>query len=171
MNLNKAILIGRVTRDPEMRTTSSGQNVSQFGLATNRVWNNNQGERQESTEFHNVVAWGRLAEIVGNYVKKGTLVMVEGRIQTRSWQGQDGTTKYKTEVVCENLQLGPRSSNQGGGNYNQNKDSSFSGQEQKSQKSTAKAEDETPTINLDDEGNPVEENDDNNQPPDAVMPF
>lgn len=110
MNLNKAFLIGRLTRDPESRTLTSGQTVSNFGLATNRVWTNSQTkEKQEQTEFHNIVAFGRLADICNQYLKKGSLTMIEGRIQTRNWQGQNGETKYRTEIVAESMQMGPRS--------------------------------------------------------------
>lgn len=109
MNLNKVFLIGRLTRDPESRTLPSGQTVSNLGLATNRVWTNQETkEKQEQTEFHNIVAFGKLADICNQYLKKGSLVMIEGRLQTRSWQDQNGGTKYKTEVVTERLQLGPR---------------------------------------------------------------
>ncbi len=107
MNLNKAIIVGRLTRDPEARTTTSGHNLTNFALATNRVWNDQQGNRQESTEFHNIVAFGRLAEICSQYLNKGRLVLIEGRIQTRSWQDQNGVKKYRTEIVAENMQMGP----------------------------------------------------------------
>ena len=114
MNLNKAFLIGRLTRDPESRTLPSGQAISNFGLATNRVWvNPDNHEKQEQTEFHNVVAFGKLAEICNQYLTKGSLVLVEGRIQTRSWQDQNGGTKYRTEVVMEKLQMGPKSGQSG----------------------------------------------------------
>ena len=104
MDLNKAMLIGNITRDPELRSTPSGQSVANFGLATNRVWKDpNSGERRESAEFHNIVAWGRLAEICGQYLRKGSKIFVEGRLQTRSWQGQDGNKRYMTEVVMENM--------------------------------------------------------------------
>lgn len=104
MDLNKAMLIGNITRDPELRSTPSGQSVANFGLATNRVWKDpGSGERKESAEFHNIVAWGKLAEICGQYLRKGSKVFVEGRIQTRSWQGQDGNKRYMTEVVMENM--------------------------------------------------------------------
>jgi single-strand DNA-binding protein len=109
MNLNKALLIGRLTRDPESRTLPSGQNVSNFGLATNRVWTNENREKQEQTEFHNIVAFGKLADICNQYLTKGSLILIEGRIQTRSWQDQSGGTKYRTEVVVEKLQMGPKS--------------------------------------------------------------
>jgi single-strand DNA-binding protein len=108
MNLNKAIIIGNLTQDPEVRTTPTGQSVASFTIATNRVWNNPQGQKQEQAEYHNVVAWGRLAEIVGQFLGKGRLAMVEGRIQTRSWDDQAGNKKYRTEIIAENIQLGPR---------------------------------------------------------------
>lgn len=108
MNLNKAFLIGNLTRDPELRTLPSGQPVVNFGVATNRAWKNKEGQPQQQVEFHNVVMFGRLAEIAKQYLKKGSLVMVEGRIQTRSWEGQDGQKKYRTEIVGEAMQLGPR---------------------------------------------------------------
>lgn len=110
MNLNKAIIIGNLTQDPEVRTTPTGQSVASFTIATNRVWNNPQGQKQEQAEYHNIVAWGRLAEIVGQFLGKGRLAMVEGRIQTRSWDDQAGNKKYRTEIIAENIQLGPRGS-------------------------------------------------------------
>lgn len=109
MNLNKAILIGNLTRDPESRTLPSGQAVSNFGLATNRVWfDSNTKEKKQQVEFHNIVTFGKLAEICNQYLKKGTLVMIEGRIQTRSWQAQTGETKYRTEIIAEKMQMGPK---------------------------------------------------------------
>ena len=119
MNFNKAIVVGRVVRDPEIRTTPSGQNVASISVATSRVWNTNSGEKQEKTEFHSIVAWGKLAEICGQYLTKGQLVLFEGRIETRTWEGQDGVKKYKTEIIAENMQMGPRARSQesGGGPY------------------------------------------------------
>lgn len=109
MNLNKVVLIGRLTSDPESRTIPSGQNVCSFGLATNRTWTNKQtNQKEEKTEFHNIVLWGRLAEIASQYLNKGSLTCIEGRLQTRSWQDQSGTKKYRTEIVGENIQMGPR---------------------------------------------------------------
>jgi len=108
MNLNKAIIIGNLTQDPEVKKTPTGQSVSSFGVATNRTWTDNQGQKQTQAEFHNIVAWGRLAEIVGQYLTKGGLVMIEGRIQTRSWTDQQGAKHWKTEIIAENIQLGPR---------------------------------------------------------------
>jgi len=112
MNLNKVFLIGNMTRDPELKTLPSGQPVVNFGLATNRMWKGKDGSQQKQTEFHNVVMFGRLAEITKQYLKKGSSVMIEGRIQTRSWDGPDGNKRYKTEIVAEAMQMGPRS---GGG--------------------------------------------------------
>ena len=98
------MLIGNITRDPELRSTPSGQSVASFGLATNRVWKDpSTGEKREAVEFHNIVAWGRLAEICGQYLRKGSKIFIEGRIQTRSWQGQDGNKRYTTEIVAENM--------------------------------------------------------------------
>ncbi|MDP2648178.1 MAG: single-stranded DNA-binding protein [Candidatus Yanofskybacteria bacterium] len=116
MNLNKVFIIGRLTQEPEARSTASGQNVTTLRMATNRVWNNQStGQKQEATEYHTVIAWGRLGEIASQYLKRGGLVMIEGRLQTRSWQGQDGNKRYNTEIVAEGLQLGPRTAGVGTG--------------------------------------------------------
>jgi single-strand DNA-binding protein len=110
MNLNKVFILGHLTVDPTAKTISSGQTVTTFGLATNRTWTNQQTkQKEEKVEFHNVVLWGRLAEIASQYLKKGALLLVEGRLQTKNWQDQSGTKKYKTEIVGENIQMGPRS--------------------------------------------------------------
>ena len=110
MNFNKAIIVGNVTRQPEVRTTPSGAQVVNFSIATNRFYNDrNTGERQQEVEFHNVVAWSRLAEIIEQYVNKGSLILIEGRIQTRSWDDKTtGQKRYTTEIIAENIQLGPR---------------------------------------------------------------
>ncbi|MDA2921809.1 single-stranded DNA-binding protein [Patescibacteria group bacterium AH-259-L07] len=109
MNVNKAIILGNVTRDPEVRTTPSGQTVASFGVATNRFWTDKEsGEKKQQAEFHNVVAWRRLAEIAQKFLKKGSLVYIEGRLQTSSWEDQQGNKKYRTEIVTERMQLGPR---------------------------------------------------------------
>ena len=108
MNLNKVFIAGRLTADPDLRTTPSGTNVVSFSVATNRVWKDKNGERREETEFHNVVAWGRQAEIVNQFLKKGSLILVEGRLQTRSWEGKDGQARKTTEIVAERIQLGPK---------------------------------------------------------------
>lgn len=109
MNVNKVFLIGNLTSDPDLRTLPSGTSVSSFGLATNRIWNSPQGGRQQEAEFHNVVAFGRNAEIVSQYLKKGSLAFVEGRIRTNSWEGKDGIKRHRTEIIAERIQLGPRS--------------------------------------------------------------
>ena len=101
-----------------MRTTPSGQPVCNFSIATNRTWTNPETkEKQEKAEFHNIVAWRRLAEIANQYLKKGSLVMIEGRIETRSWDDQSGNKKYRTEIVAENMQLGPRASGSDDSSY------------------------------------------------------
>ena len=120
MNLNKVFLIGRLTQNPETRTTPSGQLVCSFGLATNRVWTNQEtSQKEEKTEFHNIVLWRRLAEIASQYLTKGSLLLVEGRIQTRSWQDNSGGKRYKTEIVAENIQLAPKSLSPKDQNQNQ----------------------------------------------------
>ena len=108
MNLNKVYLIGRLTQDPEARSTPSGQSVTTVKMATNRVWNDQSGQRKEATEYHTVIAWGKLADVASKYLKKGGLVMIEGRLQTRNWVGQDNLKRYVTEIIAEGLQLGPR---------------------------------------------------------------
>ncbi|MCX6767024.1 MAG: single-stranded DNA-binding protein [Candidatus Moranbacteria bacterium] len=117
MSLNKVLLIGNLTRDPELRSTPSGQSVANFAIATNRVWKDPQsGEKKEAVEFHNIVVWRRLAEIAGQYLRKGSKIFLEGRLQTRSWQDQSGTKKYMTEIIAENMQMLDRKP-QGGAPY------------------------------------------------------
>ena len=115
--LNKVMLIGNLGRDPEVRSTPSGQQVATFSIATNRRWKDRDGNRQEQTEWHNIVCWGRQAEIAGQYLSKGRQIFVEGRLQTRSWDDkQTGEKKYRTEIVCDNFQmLGSRSGGGPGG--------------------------------------------------------
>ena len=115
MYLNKVILYGNLTRDPELKALPSGIQVASFGLATNRVYKDKNGARQESTDFHNVVVFGRQAETTTQYLKRGASAMIEGRIQTRSWDGKDGEKKYRTEIVADRIQFGPRAG-VGGGN-------------------------------------------------------
>ena len=118
MNLNKVMLIGRLTRDPEMRYTPSGSPVTSFSLATNRYGQGTDGEKKEYTDYHNVVVWNigkrNLAEIAGQYLHKGSLVYVEGRLQTRSWEGQDGQKRRVTEIIANDVQfLEPRGAGSG----------------------------------------------------------
>lgn len=102
-SLNKAMLIGNLTRDPELRKTANGQSVASFSIATNRSFTTQTGERKEQADYHNIVAWGRLAEICAQYLTKGKKVYVDGRIQNREWEGTDGQKRYRTEVVAENM--------------------------------------------------------------------
>jgi len=115
MDLNKVMLIGRLTADPELRTIPNGQSVATFGLATNRRWTDRDGQKQQSVEFHNIVVWGRQAETTSQFLKKGAMAYIEGRLQTRSWDGQDGQKRRTTEIVAERVQFGPRAMNPGGG--------------------------------------------------------
>lgn len=103
MDLNKVMLIGRVTKEPEVRTIPSGQTVATFSMATNRQWTDQAGQRQEKGEFHNIVAWRKLAEIIQQYVKKGSKIYIEGRLETRSWNDAQGVKKYRTEIVADNM--------------------------------------------------------------------
>lgn len=152
MNVNKVVLVGRLTRDPEMRTTTSGQTVASVSIATNRFWKDKSGQKQEQTEFHNIVLWGRLAEIAGQYLTKGQEAYFEGRLQTRKYTGKDNIERRTTEVVAENMQLGSRAGGTGG-NY------SPQGGQQNFNRPTAPANqnapeapmEEIPTINLDEE--------------------
>lgn len=142
MNLNKVFLVGRLTVDPQLRMTSTGKPVGSFGLATNRIWVNQQGQRQEDVQFHSIVVWGRQAEVANQFLKKGSMVLVEGRLNTRTWQDQQGQNRKTTEIIVEKLQLGPRA---GGA------PSSFSNQADDSQEisQAAGAKEELPEINLD----------------------
>jgi single-strand DNA-binding protein len=110
MYLNKVLLYGNLTRDPELKALPSGQQVASFGLATNRSFKNRDGQQQEQTEFHNIVAFGRTAEVMGQYLKKGRPIYVEGRLQTRTWD-KDGAKQYRTEIIVDSFQFGA----QGGG--------------------------------------------------------
>ncbi len=102
-SVNKVILIGNLTRDPELKQTSSGQPIVTFGIATNREWVTRDGQKHSSTEFHELVAWGKLAEICQQYLKKGKLIYVEGYLKTRSWDTQEGVKKFRTEVVIDDM--------------------------------------------------------------------
>ena len=132
MYLNKAIVIGNLTRDPELRALPSGIKVCSFSLATNRVWKDKNGVKQESVDYHNVVVFGRQAETVAQYMKKGSSILVEGRMQTRSWDDKNtGEKKYRTEIVADRTQFGPRSAGSatGGTSNAPAKTSSPSGEE------------------------------------------
>ncbi|MDA3803136.1 MAG: single-stranded DNA-binding protein [Patescibacteria group bacterium] len=121
MNLNKAMVIGNLTRDPELRNTANGQAVASFSVATNLVWTDQSGQQQKKVEFHNVIAWRKLAEICAKYLHKGSKVYIEGRLQTTDWTGQDGVKRYKTEIVTENMiMLDNKGDNSGSYNNNNN---------------------------------------------------
>jgi single-strand DNA-binding protein len=159
MNVNKAIIVGRLTRDPEVRTTPSGQTVTNFSLATSTKWKGQDGQQNEKTEFHNIVAWGKRGEVIGQYVVKGQELFVEGRLETRSWDDKDtGKKMYRTEIILDNFEFGAKAGAGGGGNANQNNYNN-----NKQQQNTAPAaaqpaqqqEEEIPTINLDDEADEV----------------
>lgn len=115
MYLNKAMVIGNLTRDPEIKSLPSGVKVASFGVATNRVWKDKNGAKQESVDYHNIVVFGRQADIVGQYMKKGSSILVEGRMQTRSWDDAGGVKKYRTEVIADRIQFGPRKEGGTGG--------------------------------------------------------
>ncbi len=141
MYLNKAFVIGNLTRDPELKALPSGTSVATFSIATNRVWNDKDGSRQESVDYHNIVVFGRQAETTAQYLKKGSMALIEGRIQTRSWE-QDGQKRYRTEIVADRVQFGPRSA---GGGSSSNTQADAPSQEQK--------KDDVPTIEYpDDDG-------------------
>ena len=108
MNLNKVFLIGRLTKDPEIRTLPSGKNLCQISIATDRFYTNKDGNKKQETEFHNVILFGRLAEIASQYLKKGSLVFIEGRLRTRNWEDESGNKKLRTEIIAERMQLGPK---------------------------------------------------------------
>src|SRR5258708_5483073 len=114
MYLNKAIVIGNLTRDPEIKSIPNGTRVATFSLATNRVWKDKNGAKQESADYHNIVVFAKTAELVGQYLKKGQSALIEGRMQTRSWDDAQGVKKYRTEIVADRVQFGPKS---GGGSY------------------------------------------------------
>lgn len=115
MYLNKAFIFGNLTRDPELKALPSGTSVATFSLATNRVWNDKDGTRREDTDYHNIVVFGRQAETVSQYLRKGSSALVEGRITTRSWDADDGSKRYRTEIIADRIQFGPRT---GGGPMN-----------------------------------------------------
>ncbi|MDA3815434.1 MAG: single-stranded DNA-binding protein [Patescibacteria group bacterium] len=167
MDLNKAMLLGRMTQDPQSRSTANGQNVASFGVATNRRWKDrNTGEMKEEVQFHNIVAWGKLGDICSQYMHKGMKVLVEGRIQNRSWDDQQtGQKKYRTEIVADNIIMldsksgGSQQAEQNSFNNNQsqsqNKNQSqnnFSQQKPQNQNEmNIPSAEEIPTINIDDE--------------------
>ncbi len=138
MDLNKVFILGRLTSDPQLRSIPSGTQVATFGVATNRVWNDKSGNRQEQVEYHNIVVWGRQAEVAGQFLKKGSVVLIEGRLQTRSWQDKQGQNRKTTEIISERLQLGPKPFGQ---KQQQQEESPQAGEE-------VRAAEEIPTIDV-----------------------
>lgn len=135
------MVIGNLTRDPELKTTSSGQNIASFSVATNMTWTDSSGQQQKKVEFHNIVAWRKLADICGQYLRKGSKVYIEGRLQTNDWLGQDGSKRYRTDIILENLiMLDKANTNTGPGN-------TFT----PNQAIPQKPEEDLPTINADEE--------------------
>ena len=153
MNVNKVILVGRLTRDPEVRNTNSGQTVASISMATNRFWKDKNGQKQDQTEFHNVVLWGRLGEIAGQYLTKGAEAFIEGRLQTRKYTAKDGTERRVTEIVAENMQLGSRA--QGGSTSSNFKPYAKPATPTQNTPQEQDKEEEIPTINLDEEPDEV----------------
>ncbi len=151
MNLNKVLIVGRVTANPELRHTPGGASVTTFSIATNRVWTDKVKGKQEETEFHNIVAWGRSAEIASQFLTKGAMVMVEGRLKTRSWQDKQGSTHRATEIICESMQLGPKPMGQGAGGAWSNKSSNAAAEQSSPAEAPQITPEEIPVINLDEE--------------------
>lgn len=143
--INKVILVGRLGKDPEIRSTPSGTNVARFSLATDEKFTDRNGEKQERTEWHNIVAWGKLAEICGQYLKKGKLVYIDGSIRTDSWDDKEsGQKKYRTEIVANTMKMLDRKGDEGGGG-------SYAGASRKSASTGAGAGAATETMEDDEE--------------------
>jgi single-strand DNA-binding protein len=113
MSLNQAQIIGNLTKEPDVRQTPNGSTVATFTVATNYTWKDSNGQKQEKAEFHNIVAWGKLAEICQSYLNKGQKVYIQGRLQTRDWEAEDGSRRYKTEIIADNMIMLSSSSNGG----------------------------------------------------------
>lgn len=139
MYINKAFIFGNLTRDPELKSLPSGSKVCSFGIATNRTWKDQSGARKEATDFHNVVVFGRQAETTAQYLHKGSSAFIEGRLQTRSWDGADGKKNYRTEIIAERVQFGPKGSGSGGGD-------GYGGSEKKGDAPKTPAKEELETI-------------------------
>lgn len=145
MNLNKVFIIGRLTNDPQLRSTKTGQAVAVFSVATNRQWTDQQNQKREEVEYHNIVVWGKQAETTSKYLVKGQIVYVEGRLQTRSYEDKAGVKKYATEIVAERVQFGPKASGAGAPRATSNEPRADQSASQNS------GIEEIPTINIDEE--------------------
>ncbi|NLW32277.1 MAG: single-stranded DNA-binding protein [Fibrobacter sp.] len=144
IGINKAILIGNLGKDPELRYTPAGQPVASFTLATTERWTDRNGQRQDRTEWHNIVAWGKLAELVNQYLKKGRSAYVEGRITTRSWDDRDGNKKYRTEIVANQIQFLGSGSSSNGADYDSVLENNNSGINQQGSEPESVIEDDLP---------------------------
>lgn len=144
MNLNKVFILGRLTADPQLKSTPGGQSVGSFSVATSRYWKDKAGARQEKTDYHNIVVWGRQAEIASQFLTRGALVFIEGRIETRSWQDKQGVERKTTEIVCDRMQLGPRTTGNESGGFRPKTDTS-------SQSATQPLVEEIPIVDIEDE--------------------
>lgn len=159
MNLNKVFVLGNLTKDPELRQTAGGQAVCSFSIATNRFFTDSAGQKQKQAEFHNIVAWGRQAEIINQYLKKGNILLVEGRLQTRSWTDPQGTKHWRTEIIADQIQLGPRPGASAGDSFGDRDDSSFQSRPQTSEprpNNFGNKPDTTPIIDLADDGEEID---------------
>lgn len=160
MNLNKVTLIGRLTRDPELRTTNSGSTVASISIATNSYWTDKSGQKQENTEFHNIVLFGKVAEVAGQYLIKGQEAFFEGRLQTRTYTGKDNVERRVTEIVADTMQFGAKP--QGAGSSQPNNQAAAAPVAAAADQGAsandgnqADAEEDIPTINLDEEKDDV----------------
>ncbi len=157
MDLNKVLIVGRVTADPQLRSTPGGQAVTTIGVATNRVWNDKNGAKQQETEFHSVVLWGRQAEVASQFLVKGAMVLIEGRLRTRSWTDKNGQQRKTTEIMAERMQLGPRPAGGGqggsfrGGDQAVSRGSSEAVSEPPAKEGAPALSEEVPTIDLEEE--------------------
>ena len=164
MYINRAFVFGNLTRDPEMRSLPSGNAVVNFSVATNRRWKDRDGNKRDDAEFHNIVVFGQQAELVSQYLKKGSSVFIEGRMQTRSWDdASTGTKKYRTEIVADRVQFGPRGDGQGGGGGGEYQSSrpqnntSNTTNENTSSRQSAQAGEELETIEYPEEDNKADD--------------
>lgn len=146
MNLNKVFILGRLTADPQLKSTPSGQSVGSFSVATSRYWKDKAGARQEKTDYHNIVVWGRQAEIASQFLTRGALVFIEGRIETRSWQDKQGVERKTTEIVCDRMQLGPRTAGSEAGGFRPKTDNT-------TQSTSQPSVEEIPIVDIEDEVN------------------
>ena len=151
MDYNTVIIVGRVTADPQLRTTPGGQSVTTLGVATNRTWNDKNGQKQEEAEFHNVVIWGRQAEVATQFLVKGATVLIEGRLRTRSWTDKTGQQRRTTEIMSERMQLGPRPMGGGIGAGAPKGSVAPASKVGSAEESVTLPEAEIPTINLEEE--------------------